>query len=121
MALTPEGKVKEKVKKILKKRGVWFFMPRGTTYGSSGVSDIICCHEGRFLAIETKAGKNEPTKLQLSTLRSIINHAGCALVVRESNIDDVETVLDFIEMNSNTSFCWRGFDDEADKREPDTR
>ena len=120
MALTPEGKVKEKVKKILKRRGVWFFMPRGTTFGTAGVPDFICCHEGRLLAIETKAGGGQPTKLQLNALRSILNHAGCALVVRETNVDAVEQALDFIESNSNTALCWRGFDEEAD-RQPDTR
>ena len=113
-SMTPEGKVKEKVKKILKKRGVWFFMPRGSTFGTAGVADIICCHEGRLLAIETKAGNNQPTKLQLNSLRSIVNHGGCALVVRESNMDAVEAALDFIERNHNSNFCWRGFDEEAD-------
>ena len=121
MALTPEGKVKEKVKAILKRRGVWYCMPRGTTYGKAGVPDFLCCYEGRFLAIETKAGDGKATPLQLNALRGIINSAGCALVVRETNIEDVERMLDFIDTAKCTAFAYRGFDDEADKRKPDTR
>ena len=86
MATTPEGKVKTAVKKRLKELGVWFCMPMGTGFGNSGVPDFLCCWEGQFLAIETKApGKRSNT----TTLQNIqiagINKAGGIAVV----IDDV--------------------------------
>jgi len=43
MASTPEAKVKEKIKKILKERGAWYAMPMGTGYGNSGVPDFLVC------------------------------------------------------------------------------
>ena len=59
MATTPEGKVKTAIKSVLKDEGVYYFMPRGTLLGRRGVSDFICCVNGKFLAIEAKAGANK--------------------------------------------------------------
>lgn len=86
MAQTPEGKVKAAVKKWLKDNGVWFCMPMGTGFGNSGVPDFICCMNGKFLAIETKApGKrSNTTVLQDRQIMAIHQAGGCAIV-----IDDV--------------------------------
>ena len=86
MAHTPEGKVKAAVKVRLKDLGVWYCMPMGTGFGNSGVPDFICCHEGRFLAIETKApGKRaNTTELQARQIMAIHKAGGSAVV-----IDDV--------------------------------
>jgi hypothetical protein len=40
--MTPEAKVKNKVKKILDEYGVYHFSPQTGGYGRSGVPDIIC-------------------------------------------------------------------------------
>lgn len=62
--MTPEGKVKQEVKKYLESLGpdCWWFMPMTFGYGKSGVPDFIICYKGRFLAPETKkkGGKSEP-------------------------------------------------------------
>ena len=86
MAMTPESKVKKAVKALLTARGIWWCMPIGTGFGSSGVPDFLCCDNGRFLAIETKApGKrNNTTELQKRQLAGIQAAGGVALV-----IDDV--------------------------------
>jgi len=93
MASTPEAKVKEKIKKILKEHGVYYAMPMGTGYGNSGVPDFLCCIKGRFLAIEAKAGKGIPTALQEKNLRDIKVAGGIALVVNENNIEELKTWL----------------------------
>jgi Holliday junction resolvase len=59
--MTPEGKVKKQVKKILDDVGAYHFSPMTAGYGRSGVPDIIACVKGKFIGIECKAGKNEPT------------------------------------------------------------
>jgi pantoate kinase len=87
MAQTPEAKVKEKIKKILKEHNVYFAMPMGTGYGNSGVPDFLCCVNGRFLAIEAKAGKGIPTALQEKNIRDIHAAGGVAVVVYEENLD----------------------------------
>ena len=94
MASTPESKVKLAVVKLLKQYGVYFFFPATHGYGRSGVPDIICClHGGKFLAIECKAGKNQPTELQQREIREIQLRKGLAMVVREDNIELVEQVI----------------------------
>ena len=94
MAQTPEGKVKDAVKKELTKRGIWYFMPAANGFGKVGIPDIICCYQGKFLAIETKApGKrNNTTPNQDARINEIRAARGWALVV-----DDVEQVKEFLE------------------------
>jgi pantoate kinase len=93
MASTPEAKVKEKIKKMLKEHGVYYAMPMGTGYGNSGVPDFLCCVNGKFLAIEAKAGKGIPTALQEKNLRDIKVAGGIALVINEDGLEDLEEDL----------------------------
>lgn len=90
MASTPEKKVKDKVVKLLKAHGVYYFFPATFGMGRSGVPDIICCFGGKFLAIECKAGDNKPTPLQERELKAISDAGGTAFVINETNIDVVE-------------------------------
>lgn len=93
MASTPEKKVKDKVVKILKDNGVYYFFPATYGMGRSGVPDIICCVNGRFLAIECKAGSNQPTALQQRELKLIADAGGSALVINEQNLEGVASIL----------------------------
>ena len=93
MAMTPEAKVKKQVKKILDEYGVWHFSPPGMGLGRAGIPDIIACHRGRFIAIECKAGDNQPTALQARELDHIVRAGGLAFVVRESNVDKLEELI----------------------------
>lgn len=93
MAQTPEKKVKARASKILKEAGVYFFYPATGGYGRSGVPDIICCYEGRFTAIECKAGKNMPTALQEREMDAIVKAGGRVLVVNENNVDVLKLVF----------------------------
>lgn len=89
-----EHSVKEAVKRRLKKRGAWWTFPHQRGYSQAGVPDILACVNGYFLAIETKFGKNKPTKHQQRQI-SLIRHAhGRALVVNENNMQELEEVLD---------------------------
>lgn len=93
MALTPEGKVKAKVVRILKDEGVYYFFPATGGYGRSGVPDIVCCINGYFFAIECKAGKNKPTLLQVNEIESIRRAGGVAVVANEENWDEVRSLV----------------------------
>ena len=93
MANTPESKVKRKVTDILNKYNAYFFYPPSNGFGRAGIPDIIACYCGQFIAIECKAGKNKPTALQVRELRAIEDAGGYALVINETNIEQVEAVL----------------------------
>lgn len=96
MATTPEKKVKDKVVKVLKEHGVYYFFPATHGYGRSGVPDIICCYKGRFIGFECKAGDNKCTLLQLKELDAIRSAGGEAYVIKEDNIDLVRAVIEDI-------------------------
>jgi len=96
MAATPESKVKDKIRNILKEFDAYYFMPIGGMYSKIGVPDIICCYKGRFIAIECKAGKNKPTALQERELKLIHEAGGYSLLINEENIDDVRNLLETI-------------------------
>ena len=93
MAQTPEGKVKDGVKKVLKAHGIWFYMPVAGPFSAHGIPDFVCIWDGRFLAIETKAkGKiGNLTPNQERVIEEINKHGGVAIVV-----DDPKTVEEFL-------------------------
>jgi hypothetical protein len=85
--VTPEGRVKAAVRKFLKAKGAWFYMPIQNGMGRSGIPDFICCWEGKFYAIETKApGKRDgATPNQLREIDGIKLAGGVALIVDDVN------------------------------------
>lgn len=93
MAKTPEKIVKDHVVAALKDAGVYYFFPATHGFGRSGVPDIVACVNGRFLAIECKAGANKPTALQVREIEAIRSSNGIAVVVNEQNWDMVPDLL----------------------------
>jgi Holliday junction resolvase len=93
MARTPEAAVKDSVQKLLKELEVYYFTPVTGGYGRSGVPDLVCCVDGMFLAIECKAGDNKPTPLQFREMDLIRAAQGVAMVVRETNVEEVRLVI----------------------------
>lgn len=93
--MTPEGKVKNAVKRELKSRGIWFYMPMQNGLGVVGIPDFVCCWHGLFLGIETKApGKRgNTTPNQERVLKEIEDHGGVSIVV-----DDVKQLIQFLEV-----------------------
>lgn len=92
--MTPEAKVKAKVKTILKELGAYYAMPVATGYGNSGVPDFLVCYRGRFIGIECKANGNKPTALQEKNLDSIRVAGGLAFVIDENNVSQLKEMLE---------------------------
>jgi pantoate kinase len=97
MAKTPEAKVKDKIKKILKDNNIYYAMPIGTGYGNSGVPDFLCCVNGKFVAIEAKANGGQPTALQLKNLKNINDSGGYTCIISENNIEYLKDVIKGVE------------------------
>ena len=94
MAMTPERKVKAKVTAQLDKLiGIYYFYPVTGGYGASGVPDIVGCLNGKFFAIECKAGNNQPTALQHKNINHIRHSGGIAVVVNEENMNGIGEVI----------------------------
>jgi pantoate kinase len=93
MAATPEKLVKNKIKVILQDGGVYYAMPIGSGYGNAGVPDFLACVNGRFLAVEAKAGKGKTTALQDAHLEKIKTAGGVSMVVNELNLDQLKETI----------------------------
>jgi hypothetical protein len=93
---TPESKVKKAVSKILDAREIYYFYPSTHGYGRSGVPDIIACANSVFVAIECKAGKGKTTALQDREIRRIRQAGGIAILINETNIDELTECLNGI-------------------------
>ena len=79
--MTPEGRVKEGVKKVLKKHNAYYHMPVQNGMGKPTL-DFVCCHHGWFIGIETKAHKGDkPTKRQEITMGEMKAAGGAVFVV----------------------------------------
>lgn len=90
---TPEGKVKERLKKLLKKYNVYYHMPVMNGMGSPTL-DFICCVNGHYLAIETKKPGGKPTARQEVTMELIRAAGGFVFVVAvDRDFDELEAYL----------------------------
>jgi hypothetical protein len=87
--VTPEGKVKKRVKELLNQAGVYYHMPVQNGYGAPSL-DFICCIKGRYLGIETKAPGKVATARQELTAREIRTAGGTVFFV-DDNLKELET------------------------------
>lgn len=97
---TPEGKVKDKVKRVLKAHGdgVYSFWPVQTGMGAKTVDCLVCAH-GHYAAIETKAPGKKPTPLQDLTLRQVRAAGGATFVI--DNVDGTGELEAFLQRAKN--------------------
>ena len=95
--MTPEGKIKAAVKKVLTQYHItpasnvgkaaalvlfgWYYMPVKNQFGTSGIPDFIGHYKGRFFAIETKAPGEKPTGLQLLQIELMRNSGAPVFIV----------------------------------------
>jgi len=106
--MTPEGRVKAKVQKILLSRGIfpaskagvfpedskgWYYMPGQSVYATKGVPDFIGHYQGRFWGVETKAPGKKPTGFQALQIASIRQSGGAVFVI-DGDTTEFETWLD---------------------------
>jgi len=80
--MTPEGKVKAKVKALLKAHGAYQHWPVLNGMGAPTL-DCIGCHKGLFFGIETKAGSKKPTPLQETTMQKMRGAGAVVLLINE--------------------------------------
>lgn len=79
---TPEGKVKDKIKRLLKKYGAYWLMPVQNGMGSPTV-DFLVCHKGQFVGIEAKAPGKQPTDRQRQTMDKMVEAGAACFVVSD--------------------------------------
>lgn len=88
MSETPEGKIKRKLRlKLNALPARYIFMPVQTGLGATTL-DYLCCINGHFVGIETKAPGKLPTPRQMIVWQEITDAGGMVyLVDSEEAID----------------------------------
>lgn len=81
--MTPEGKVKQKLKLWLKQRKAYWFMPVQTGYGSHTLDFLVCLY-GMFVGLETKAPGGKLTPRQQVVANWIKESGGKVFLVSEN-------------------------------------
>lgn len=94
MAKTPEGEIKDQVRKILDEMGAYYFFPAANGYGRTGIPDVIACIGGHFVGIECKAGSKQPTALQQRELDNIEKAKGTGILINADNISNLKNLLE---------------------------
>lgn len=89
---TPEGKVKDAVKKLLKKHGAYWHMPVQTGYGAPAL-DFHVCHRGRYAAVETKAAGKKLTQRQVFISEEVTKAGGKVFKVIGMDLHELEAWL----------------------------
>lgn len=76
--MTPENRVKNKVRDWLKANGAYVFSPVQMGIGSPTL-DLLCCLFGLFVGIEVKAEGKKPTPRQVLSMKAVQNAGGIAV------------------------------------------
>lgn len=86
--MTPEGAVKDELKRFLEMLGAYYYCPIPMGYGRKGIPDFIICHKGCFIGVEVKApGKEKDvTPWQRKELEAIYHAGGAAYVISDVNV-----------------------------------
>lgn len=95
---TPEGKVKDTVKKVLKKYGAYWHCPVQNGMGSPTL-DFVGCSNSLYYAIETKADNKQPTPRQESTIAEMRKSGAKVFVV--NMFTGIQELEDWLKENSN--------------------
>ena len=97
--MTEEGKLRKKVIDFYKNNPDVLIIPKHQDMFTSqtGVSDLLLCVAGQFVAIELKVGKNQPTELQKRFIKQVGKAGGVGSVCR--SLEEVQNILQFVIYN----------------------
>lgn len=102
--MTPEGKVKAKIKKELTRyTELYYYMPVPGGFGKTTL-DYLGCHHGRFFAIEAKAPGKKLTQMQERD-RDIIRAAGGVVfeIIGDVGLEELARWLKEVDDNEHPS------------------
>jgi len=98
--VTPEGKIKRAIKKVLDAlSGCYYFMPVQMGLGARTL-DFLVCYKGKFFGFEAKAPGEKPTALQKICMKKIQEAGGEYLVIDSPEI--VAHLKEWMELHSAT-------------------
>ena len=87
-----EKEITHSIRSLLKQFGIFHFKHFGGLGAQKGVSDLLGCYQGRFMALEVKTAAGKASPEQIKFIEDVNKNGGIAGVVR--SIDDVVELLD---------------------------
>ena len=91
-----EAQFSREVTQYLESKGAIVNNQTGSMFSKVGVSDLLVCYKGFFIALELKVGNYQSDPLQISYLQKVRNAGGFGLILRD-NIHELMVLLHCIE------------------------
>lgn len=91
-----EAQFSREVTTYLESKGAIVNNQTGGMFSKVGVSDLLVCYKGFFIALELKVGEYQPDPLQISYLQKIRDAGGFGLILRD-NIQELMVLLSCID------------------------
>lgn len=92
--MAQEKTFENKIKKFLESKGCYFVKHFGCAFTKAGVPDLLCCVNGKFVAIEVKAENGKTSELQDHNIATIKKAGGIAVVAKPSDFNDLKKLIE---------------------------
>lgn len=79
-----EAQFSREVTQYLESKGAIVNNQTGSMFAKVGVSDLLVCYKGYFIALELKVGNYQPDPLQISYLQKVREAGGFGLLLRDT-------------------------------------
>ena len=93
-----EAQFSREVTQYLESKGAIVNDQTGSMFSKVGVSDLLVCYKGFFIALELKVGSYQPDPLQIAYLQKVRDAGGFGLILRD-NIHELMVLLHCIDNN----------------------
>lgn len=91
-----EAQFSREVTQYLESKGAIVNNQTGSMFSKVGVSDLLVCYKGYFIALELKVGDYTADPLQISYLQKVREAGGFGLILRD-NIHELMVLLHCID------------------------
>ena len=106
--MAAEKNYENRIKKYLESKGAWFVKFFANAYTSSGIPDILCCVNGRFVGIEVKQETGKPSLLQKVHLKRIGEAGGIGILAYPSGYQKLKELIDNLSEDKNYQVEFNG-------------
>lgn len=102
--MAEEKNFENRIKKFLADQKCWYLKYwAGGGFTKSGIPDLLVCCNGRFLGVEVKGEKGQPTMLQLQTLRKIEEAGGYGILLYPDHFTLFQNLILCIKCNDRNA------------------
>lgn len=104
-----EKRYENKIKNLLKENGAYVVKQFGCGFTASGTPDLLCCLNGRFIAIEVKAENGKPSPLQIHNIKKIRESGGIALIAYPKDFDALSALITAVKDGKTITESYKHF------------